>query len=52
MVVVVVVGGYDEPEAEFLDPLEQSLSALRGAGVKRVGPPSHTRGTCLRCPES
>ena len=34
--VVVVVGGYNEPEAEFADALEQSLSALRGAGVMRV----------------
>ena len=33
---VVVVAGYNEPEAEFVDALEQSLAALRGAGVARV----------------
>ena len=34
--VVVVVGGYNEPEQEFGDALEQSLAALRGVGVTRV----------------
>lgn len=34
--VVVVVAGYNEPEEEFADALEQSLAALRGAGVTRV----------------
>ena len=34
--VVVVVGGYNEPEEEFADAIEQSLAALRNAGVQRV----------------
>ena len=34
--VVVVVGGYNEPEQEFGDALEQSLAALRNVGVQRV----------------
>jgi len=34
--VVVVVAGYNEPEAGFADALERSLAALRGAGVTHV----------------
>ena len=34
--VVAVVAGYNEPEQEFADTLEQSLAALRSVGVQRV----------------
>lgn len=34
--VVAVVAGYNEPEQEFADTLEQSLAALRNVGVQRV----------------
>jgi len=33
---VIVEAGYNEPEAEFADAIEQSLAALRAAGVTQV----------------